>query len=201
MVKTIIQQNKLDNENFEINISFRSTVKKDGFSLTLEVNQHALKSFINREKIFIGWSSCRVLKDCGIVCCYRCSQFGHMPKYFKNNIACMQDIFLTFDDVILIGDINVDFLMRDHPNTRNFMNIINNVLIRQIVTEPTRVGNDYSYLLDVICVTRKLSENGCMTVDLLHISDHKLTYCSIDISAPLVSARPITFRDIKKSER
>lgn len=88
IVKAIIQQNKLDDENPEINILFKSEAESDRFSLIVEVIEYALKSLINRKKILIGLSKYRALEDYGIVCCYSCRQFGHVANYCKNNITC-----------------------------------------------------------------------------------------------------------------
>lgn len=62
----------------------------------------------------------------------------------------LQNMYLTCDDVILFGDIDIKLLNDVHSSTRRFMNITSGCNVNQIVTEPTRHNDRNSSLICVL---------------------------------------------------
>lgn len=83
--------------------------------------------------------------------------------------------------MLLVGDININLSLEDHVITRHFSNITSGLNMRQIVTEPTRIGSAGVPLLDVICVSSGLQSDDFCAVDMPYSSDYMFTYCEIDI--------------------
>lgn len=88
IIKGIINQNKLDANRSEIKLVFRTKIRNGRFNIIIEVNEYVFSALINRDRVYLGWSSCKFLQDFGIVRCYNCSQFGHVSKYCRNETAC-----------------------------------------------------------------------------------------------------------------
>ena len=76
--------------------------------------------------------------------------------------------------VIILGDFNEDIL---NPNLHNFKDIILLNNLKNVITEPTRVTETTSTLLDPILVTDEIINlhSGVTSVDN-SISDHNLTF-------------------------
>lgn len=88
LVSNIVNQNDLNPALSELNVLFKSKCTGNKFYLIINVNEYAFKELINKEKIFIGWSRCRVYEDYGIIRCYKCCQYGHTKNLCKNNETC-----------------------------------------------------------------------------------------------------------------
>lgn len=79
------------------------------------------------------------------------------------------------DKIIVVGDLNVDFL--NIPHTHLVKDLLSSHFLENIITEPTRVTQNTSTLIDPILVTRDVSFFDSGVLDVHHtISDHKATY-------------------------
>nr|XP_022313371.1 uncharacterized protein LOC111118283 [Crassostrea virginica] len=83
--------------------------------------------------------------------------------------------------IIIIGDLNVDFL--NIPRSHPVNDILTGQLLENTIYEPTRVTQNTSTLIDPILVTNEVTvfDSGTLVVDP-NISDHKCTYISIKTS-------------------
>lgn len=105
--------------------------------------------------------------------------FGSLYRPPKGNILEFINLIetrladFTGFEVVCGGDINIDLLDSTGSNANNFLDIIDALNLKQIITEPTR----YSALLDIIIVSKQEEnlEQGNKVVS--HISDHELVYC------------------------
>ena len=79
----------------------------------------------------------------------------------------------TEGEVILIGDFNED------NNSSNFTKLMSNLGLSQEITEPTRIANDSSTLIDHVYCNIKANKSGSGVLPL-EIADHKgIFFCRI----------------------
>lgn len=79
------------------------------------------------------------------------------------------------DKIIVVGDLNVDFL--NIPHTHLVKDLLSSHFLENTITEPTRVTQNTSTLIDPILVRRDVSFFDSGVLDVHHtISDHKATY-------------------------
>lgn len=105
----------------------------------------------------------------------------------------LSTILPTVDDIICVGDVNVNLLnlnnlISDTFNAYNFSQLIN---------EPTRISNTTSSLLDPIFVTspEMICKSGLINCDA--ISDHHLVFCDLAYRKTKSMSKIITYRDFK----
>lgn len=88
LVQKIVKQNDLENDLSEIKILYRSKVSTKKFNIVIEVNSYAYRRLIRQEKIYVGWSTCRIIEDFGIIRCFKCNGYGHMRNKCNNEEVC-----------------------------------------------------------------------------------------------------------------
>ena len=83
-------------------------------------------------------------------------------------------------DIILTGDINIDFLQLTNSKLRAFLTLFN---LTNVIDEPTRITPNVATLTDPVLVSDscRVLDSGTINVDGF-ISDHKATYVSIRIN-------------------
>lgn len=84
--------------------------------------------------------------------------------YLRELELVLQHMYLTYEEVTLLEDINIDPLMSEHNSSRKFMNIIRSLNVTQTVTESTRIGANPCSLLDVLSTTRNLTATTCTDI-------------------------------------
>ena len=86
-------------------------------------------------------------------------------------------------NVILLGDINVDFIKLTNKRMRDCLAIFN---LPNVIKEPTRISVNSSTLIDPIIVSDacQVCDSGTITLDN-SINDHKGTYVSIKTKTSL----------------
>ena len=72
----------------------------------------------------------------------------------------------------LIGDFNIDFLTHSHPFYQKLLSVVSSFNLTQIVSEPTRVTNHSSTLIDLIFVSSLITVQSCTTIPPLANADH-----------------------------
>lgn len=102
------------------------------------------------------------------------------------------------DQIILIGDINID-LLKLHNNACNlFYNFLESVNLTQIVQKATRITKTSRTLIDIIAVSNKnLVASDVEHIDMHSVSDHQLVVCNMNISVPKGKPKNIKYRDFK----
>ena len=125
------------------------------------------------------------------------------PKIPYGTFACLQetfaDILCKYENTFVFGDFNVDMLDSESCATKFLTNnIIEPFGFTQIVSEPTRVTETSSKLIDLMLV----SNNNCVKMvgvsDFPGISDHSMTYMACNISKPKFKNTPVWLRDYSK---
>lgn len=94
------------------------------------------------------------------------------------------------DEVVCVGDMNVDFFNVENPLNTCF----ESYNFSQLLQEATRVTNSTSKLLDPIFVTNTdiIVSKGTMPVG--NISDHLMTFCELRIEKPRVKPKFVKYR-------
>ncbi|XP_026686804.1 uncharacterized protein LOC113471673 [Diaphorina citri] len=54
----------------------------------LEVSPELRKKLIGKQRVYIGWESCRVLDHVRAIFCYKCQKFGHVAAKCEDNARC-----------------------------------------------------------------------------------------------------------------
>lgn len=93
----------------------------------------------------------------------------------------LSDIISEVDDIVLMGDMNIDMLKTRSVDTIYFQNLLNCFSLKQIVAVPTRITQKTSTLIDIICISQNISLVCIDTLDMLNLTDHCLVFCGIDI--------------------
>ncbi len=142
----------------DIDYKRRSDIEHEDIeSLWLEVKQKYKKPII------IAALYCRSQKD--------------VPNYLDLLSENMDGVSNENKEIILMGDLNCDFLKKNPATTHmsSFLNVYN---LDQLVTKPTRVTPTSRSLIDVIMTTNC---NICAYTDVVHhsFSDHALVYTVI----------------------
>ena len=109
---------------------------------------------------------------------------------------------LNFDrrDLIILGDMNVDLLLKPAYGCKKNMQILDNFMrsldLSQIIAEPTRITEQSKSLIDVILVNNqhRIVDSGVVS---LSISDHSLIYCVLKAGVPKATPRTIEYRSFK----
>lgn len=102
-------------------------------------------------------------------------------------------ILTTHDDVIILGDININMLQLDNVLSTFFETFG----FTQVINEPTRITQYSATLIDPIFVSdiNLVTETGTVNADL--VSDHKLVFCKLKISHINYKQKMVVFRDFK----
>ncbi|CAG9766287.1 unnamed protein product [Ceutorhynchus assimilis] len=110
---------------------------------------------------------------------------------------CIRQAYLTQDELVAIGDGNVDFLRSDCLLRRQLSQVFDCYGINQALKEPTRVSDQSSTLINIIAMTNFVSLLECGTADLLNLTDQRLTFCRLDFVIKSIKPRKVTFRNFR----
>lgn len=103
-------------------------------------------------------------------------------------------IFPAVEDIICMGDFNIDMLKLD--NLDYFFSVLESFNLKQIIETPTRITQTTATLIDLILVGReeKVVEKGVVDCQ---ISDHQLIYCMIKVTGKRNGPEMRTYRNFK----
>ena len=117
-------------------------------------------------------------------------------EYFKNMIDILEIITSEGNEVIVLGDMNYDYKHDEYDPVNPIVEIEDLFLMKQIISEPTRVTEKSSKCLDHILTTMSECHNVC-GVCKTSVSDHYLIYTSIESTRTKNSHNHVRFRDYK----
>ena len=121
------------------------------------------------------------------------------PSLFPTE-NCMLTLNLDRCDLIILGGMNVDLLLKPAYGCKLNMQILHNFMrsldLSQIITEPTRITEQSKSLIDVILVNNqhRIVDSGVVP---LSISDHSLIYCIVKAGVPKATPRTIEYRSYR----
>ncbi|KAH9637965.1 hypothetical protein HF086_010133 [Spodoptera exigua] len=115
-------------------------------------------------------------------------------ELFLDAITASVSALGPYDNIILLGDLNVNLLNSNSSKTRQLMDFFGNFNLVQTVTVATHLVNDSCSLIDIIC-TDALTRN----VEVNHISElghHAFITCETVFRKPKCKPRIVRFRPL-----
>lgn len=123
---------------------------------------------------------------------------GSAMDSFNDVTEVMENVFLEVDSVIMMGDININFLNNTNKNVTHFHNVFSTFNLRQIVDAPTRITPISESLIDIVCISDNLKCNHCDVLDTCGASDHMCVVFSVQELEAQKTITPNFFsRDLK----
>jgi len=115
-------------------------------------------------------------------------------------LAYFEDILIDFyaqcDYIMCCGDFNINALDVDSPHVETLTNILSTFNMEQIITEPTRISDRSSTLIDLICVDSKnVREVGAKDIN---ISDHLMVHATLDFKIAESSYSVFCYRALSR---
>ena len=132
-----------------------------------------------------------------------CTYNADFTKFISNLGNCMPTLNIDRCDLIILGDMNVDLLLKPAYGCKQIMQILHNFMrsldLSQIKTEPTRIAETSESLIDVILVNNqhRIVDSGVVS---LSVSDHSLIYCVLKAGVPKAKRRTIEYRSFKRCD-
>lgn len=99
----------------------------------------------------------------------------------------------TVDEVICVGDFNVNFFNIDNP----IISCFQSYNFTQILNEPTRITSRSSTLIDPILVTSNELVNSSGTLSADNISDHRMVFCDLNVKKNKLEPKILKYRCFK----
>lgn len=101
----------------------------------------------------------------------------------------------AFDQILLMGDFNVNLLVTNDPSTKKLTTFFQYLNLVQYVTQPTHFTDHSETLLDLICSTTGVYN---LSVDYIpDLSNHAFITCMLRVKRPKIPPRWICYRPIK----
>ena len=118
---------------------------------------------------------------------------------FSQCIEAFIKIYSNYDDVVLLGDVNIDMLDLDCASTKYFIeNFIEPLSLHQVITKPTRITKNSRTLIDHAIVTNAKNVSLADCIDAGGISDHHLIFLAYTMKKPKFKPYTITTRNFKR---
>lgn len=116
-----------------------------------------------------------------------------------NFISKLEDLLALvtplYDAVVMLGDLNVDFMVNTRHVT-NLKNVLSNFNLKQVIDKPTRSVMNSSTLIDVLIVSSEIPIKESKSVEISErITDHNLIYTVLDLPKNKIIYKKINFRD------
>ena len=144
------------------------------------VLNYKLRPDLENQHLETIWFEIKVKSQIILFCCYYRSDFNSSQSTFIRELQPSIEQVLDYaPNVILLGDINVDFLNLSNYEILDCLTLFN---LSNVIKEPTRVTGNSSTLIAPI-----LASDACRVLDN-SISDHKATFVSVKTETPLLKS-------------
>ena len=105
------------------------------------------------------------------------------------------NIFSTYDEILCMGDFNIDFLKLNNTLKNQLLSIVEPLNLSQIIDSPTRITDSSLSLIDLIFTnSQNITNKGVLDCPF---SDHMLVFCQIRCPFFVNKANKISFRALK----
>jgi hypothetical protein len=121
----------------------------------------------------------------GIGCVYRPPTADHV--YYDNILNQIEQVKAVMDDLILMGDLNYNYNKEGPSCPIQYIEVAYG--LHQLVTQPTRITETSSTLLDVI-LSSMPEQHICTNVLPVALSDHHLVYTDLKYCFKLILKVP-----------
>lgn len=102
----------------------------------------------------------------------------------------------TVDDIICLGDFNINVLNLHNAAVDNLFSLLDEFKLKQIIDTPTRITDKTTSLIDLILVLNyeRIMDKGVIENQM---SDHLITFCLLETANKLNEPRMVTYRNFK----
>ncbi|XP_045777739.1 uncharacterized protein LOC123875750 [Maniola jurtina] len=103
--------------------------------------------------------------------------------------------FTKFDEIILLGDFNINLLNNTSNSSQQLNNFLRYTNLQNYVTEPTHFTSHSETLIDIVCsnipiINLKINHNP-------DLGGHAMILAEVKIKKPKIPSKRITYRPIK----
>ena len=148
---------------------------------------YKIRPDLENQRLETIWFEIKLKSQIILFCCYYRSDFNSSQSTFIMELQPSIEKALDYTpNVILLGDINVDFLNLSNYEILDCLTLFN---LSNVINEPTRVSGNSSTLIDTILVSDacRVLDAGTISVDN-SISDNKATFVSVKTETPLLKS-------------
>lgn len=165
-------------------------------SLGYEILHGGITSCLEQMWIKIGINGKSV-----IICVMYRPPSGSFSEFFSS----FEDLVLRYhpssSDIVIGGDVNVDFLRVDDFRVRRLSELFVQFNLAQIIDSATRITNRSATLIDII-LTSSESEDLIHGVDTVgQLSDHSLVYVRLNFDRKVLENRTLKSRSLRRVDR
>lgn len=90
LIDSIMTQNDfIKNGSLKVITMFENKKRKGSYEAIIECDNDNFTAIINKEKINVGWNSCRTKEHINVNRCFRCCGYNHIASKCKNKKACL----------------------------------------------------------------------------------------------------------------
>lgn len=116
--------------------------------------------------------------------------------FFENLTGIVEKCLMEIDDVIILGDMNINIYNDSSRHTSLYLDTIGELGLSQLISEPTRGSS----LLDHILVSNedRVIESGVIFSD---VSDHDIIFAIISVTKQQIVTEYVTHRDFRHFDR
>lgn len=186
------------NFNREINIDDYNFVRQDrgsnGGGIGIYIKKHISYTIIQTDKTIEQlWVKIRFFnQDYAFGVAYRPPNISYVDFFgeFENTLA---NLVPCFENILCMGDFNVDLLKVDNSDTRFVLRFLEGLGLYQLVDQPTRVTQNSATLIDYLITN---NTDLISRVDVIHegVSDHELVLSFLNIKK---SRKEIVFKTVR----
>ena len=148
---------------------------------------YKLRPDLENQRLETIWFEIKLKSQIILFCCYYRSDFNSSQTTFIRELQPSIEQAIDYTpNVILLGDINVDFLNLSNYEILDCLTLFN---LSNVIKEPTRVPGNSSTLIDPILVSDVCRVLDAVTISVDNsISDHKTTFVSVKAETPLLKS-------------
>ena len=133
-------------------------------------------------------------KRVAVICIYRPPRAPISDLHYVESL--LSHITCNADEIVCMGDFNVDVLRPNEHSARLLRDIASNLSLRQLIDQPTRLIQNSSSILDLIMISRSVGVVDCGVSEELDVSDHFMVWATLRIARPSCKARVALSRNI-----
>jgi Reverse transcriptase (RNA-dependent DNA polymerase) len=126
-------------------------------------------------------------------CCYRPPDTKILDLDFFEQ--CLLDLSLRYDNIIMLGDMNINCLDLTDYRTKRYFGLLNDLNLTQLITEPTHVIEHSGTLIDHIIISNRdfiIKHNQCAFPGISH---HNLIYAIVKTKVKVDGVKMFTYRN------
>ena len=198
-----INESWLDNTicNSEINVDNYVTVRNDrnrsggGVLIYIKENlDYKERADLCVETIEATWIELKLTSNTSMLLCCLYRPPSAKNEYFNDMLDMFEKAYVENSELCLAGDLNHNYVFDESLSTNPIHYIENLYMLKQIVTEPTRVTMTSSTLLDVILTS--IPDKHVMTgIAKICLSDHYLVFTCLNVKTKVLGHKTVKYRD------